>query len=68
MIREDVERRAELGVDLWAEHVPLVLEAMQGIAAELGLDVGWRGRRRGFRRRLEECEGGDRPPFCVALP
>jgi len=27
-----------LGVDLWAEHVPLVLEAMQGIASELGLD------------------------------
>lgn len=37
--REDVEQGcAELGVDLWAEHVPLVLEAMQGIAAELGLD------------------------------
>ena len=27
-----------LGVDLWTEHVPLVLEAMKGIAAELGLD------------------------------
>ena len=27
-----------LGVDLWSEHVPLVLEAMQGIAFELGLD------------------------------
>ena len=39
MIREDVEQGcAELGVDLWSEHVPLVLEAMQGIAAELGLD------------------------------
>ncbi|HOA24940.1 MAG: HDIG domain-containing metalloprotein [Aggregatilineales bacterium] len=39
VIREDVEQGcAELGVDLWSEHVPLVLEAMQGIAAELGLD------------------------------
>jgi len=27
----------ELGVDLWTEHVPLVLSAMQDIAAELGL-------------------------------
>ncbi len=37
--REDIEQGCrELGVDLWAEHVPLVLEAMQGIAAELGLD------------------------------
>ncbi|HEC23025.1 MAG TPA: HDIG domain-containing protein [Chloroflexi bacterium] len=37
--REDIEQGcAELGVDLWEEHVPLVLEAMQGIAAELGLD------------------------------
>ncbi len=37
--REDVEQGCqELGVDLWDEHVPLVLEAMQGIAAELGLD------------------------------
>lgn len=27
-----------LGVDLWEFHVPLVLRAMQGIAAELGLD------------------------------
>jgi putative nucleotidyltransferase with HDIG domain len=37
--REDIERGcAELGVDLWEEHVPLVLEAMQGIAGELGLD------------------------------
>lgn len=37
--REDVEQGcAELGVDLWSEHVPLVLEAMQGIATELGLD------------------------------
>ena len=36
--REDVERGcAELGVDLWTEHVPLVLEAMQGIAPDLGL-------------------------------
>ncbi len=37
--REDIEQGcAELGVDLWEEHVPLVLEAMQGIATELGLD------------------------------
>jgi putative nucleotidyltransferase with HDIG domain len=37
--REDVEQGCqELGIDLWDEHVPLVLEAMQGIAAELGLD------------------------------
>jgi putative nucleotidyltransferase with HDIG domain len=36
--REDVERGAEaLGVELW-EHVGVVLEAMQGIAEELGLD------------------------------
>ena len=36
--REDVEQGAqELGVDLW-EHVQFVLEAMQGSAAELGLD------------------------------
>jgi hypothetical protein len=25
-------------VDLWAEHVPLVLEAMKAQASELGLD------------------------------
>jgi len=37
--REDIEEGCEeLGVDLWEEHVPLVLEAMQRIAAELGLD------------------------------
>lgn len=36
--REDIVRGAEaLGVDLWEEHVPLVLEAMKGIAEELGL-------------------------------
>lgn len=36
--RADIEEGArELGVDLW-EHVGIVLEAMQGIAAELGLD------------------------------
>jgi len=28
---------AELGVDLWTEHVPLVLKAMQSIADDLGL-------------------------------
>lgn len=37
--REEIEHAAQaLGVDLWSEHVPLVLEAMQAIAAELGLD------------------------------
>jgi len=36
--REDIERAAaDLGVELW-EHVEIVLEAMQGIASELGLD------------------------------
>lgn len=36
--REEIEAACvALGVDLWQEHVPLVLEAMQGIAAELGL-------------------------------
>jgi len=36
--RGDIVQGAEaLGVDLWSEHVPLVLEAMKGIAAELGL-------------------------------
>ncbi len=37
--REEIEHACEaLGVDLWTEHVPLVLEAMQAIAPELGLD------------------------------
>jgi putative nucleotidyltransferase with HDIG domain len=37
--REEIEHACqELGVDLWTEHVPLVLEAMQGIAPELALD------------------------------
>ncbi len=37
--REEIEHACqELGVDLWTEHVPLVLEAMQAIATELGLD------------------------------
>lgn len=37
--REEIARACEaLGVDLWTEHVPLVLEAMQEIAPELGLD------------------------------
>lgn len=37
--RDDIERGASaLGVDLWGEHVPLVLQAMKGIAADLGLD------------------------------
>ena len=36
--RHDTEEgAAELGVDLW-EHVSVVLEAMKGIAADLGLD------------------------------
>jgi len=37
--REEIEHACQaLGVDLWTEHVPLVLAAMQEIAAELGLD------------------------------
>lgn len=37
--RAEIEHAAEqLGVDLWQEHVPLVLAAMQEIAGELGLD------------------------------
>jgi putative nucleotidyltransferase with HDIG domain len=37
--REEIAEAAErLDVDLWQEHIPLVLEAMQAIAAELGLD------------------------------
>ena len=36
--REEIAEGAEaLGVDLWTEHVPLVLEAMKGVAEELGL-------------------------------
>jgi putative nucleotidyltransferase with HDIG domain len=36
--REEVEQGArELGVDLWEDHVPTVLKAMQEIAADLGL-------------------------------
>ena len=36
--REDIEEgAAELGVDLW-EHVGIVLEALKGIAPDLGLD------------------------------
>ncbi|MBI2010164.1 MAG: HDIG domain-containing protein [Candidatus Chisholmbacteria bacterium] len=36
--REEVEAGArDLGVDLWAEHVPTVLKAMQEIASDLGL-------------------------------
>ncbi len=38
--REEIEQGTkDLGVDLWEEHVPLVLKAMQGIASDLGL---WR--------------------------
>jgi putative nucleotidyltransferase with HDIG domain len=37
--REEIEQACQaLGVDLWTEHVPLVLEAMKDIAVELGLD------------------------------
>lgn len=36
--RQEIERACQLlGVDLWTEHVPLVLQAMQSIAVELGL-------------------------------
>jgi predicted hydrolase (HD superfamily) len=36
--REEIQQAAEaLGVDLW-EHIAVVLEAMQGIAGEIGLD------------------------------
>jgi putative nucleotidyltransferase with HDIG domain len=39
--REEIEHAAAaLGVDLWAEHIPLVLDAMKSIAAELGLAGG----------------------------
>ncbi|MCP4516000.1 MAG: HAD family hydrolase, partial [Delftia sp.] len=38
--RQEIEKAAaELGVELW-EHVAVVLEAMKGIAAELGLAGG----------------------------
>ena len=37
--REEIEHACQaLGVDLWTEHVPLVLQAMKDIAPELGLD------------------------------
>jgi predicted hydrolase (HD superfamily) len=37
--REEIEHAAAaLGVDLWNEHVPIVLDAMKAIAADLGLD------------------------------
>jgi putative nucleotidyltransferase with HDIG domain len=36
--REEVEQGAqELGVDLWQDHIPTVLKAMQAIAKDLGL-------------------------------
>ncbi len=36
--RQDIEKGAQdLGVDLWTEHVPTVLKAMQEIAEDLGL-------------------------------
>lgn len=34
---EVIEGASELGVDLWQEHVPFVLQAMQKHAADLGL-------------------------------
>ena len=37
--REEIEHACQaLPVDLWTEHVPLVLDAMKEIAPELGLD------------------------------
>lgn len=37
--REDIEQGCvDLGVDLWEDHIPLVLEAMKEIAPALGLD------------------------------
>lgn len=37
--REEIAEAAEvLGVDLWEDHVPMVLDAMKAIAGELGLD------------------------------
>lgn len=37
--RSDIEEGCgELGRDLWGEHVPLVLDAMKALAADLGLD------------------------------
>jgi putative nucleotidyltransferase with HDIG domain len=36
--REEIEQACTiLGVDLWSEHIPLVLEAMKEIAPDLGL-------------------------------
>ncbi len=36
--REEVKQGAqELGVDLWEEHIPMVLSAMQAVADDLGL-------------------------------
>jgi predicted hydrolase (HD superfamily) len=37
--RQEIEDACEaLGVDLWTDHIPLVLESMKAIAADLGLD------------------------------
>jgi putative nucleotidyltransferase with HDIG domain len=37
--RQEIEAACDaLGVDLWTEHVPLVLESMKEVAPELGLD------------------------------
>lgn len=39
--RQEIEHAAaQLGVNLWEEHVPRVLQAMQGIADDLGLAGG----------------------------
>jgi putative nucleotidyltransferase with HDIG domain len=35
--QEVVDGAMELGVDLWIDHVPLVLKSMQSIASDLGL-------------------------------
>ena len=36
--RQEIEQGTkDLGVDLWGDHVPTVLKAMQTIADELGL-------------------------------
>jgi putative nucleotidyltransferase with HDIG domain len=35
---EVIEGAEELGVDLWKEHVPLVLKSMQEVSKELGLE------------------------------
>ena len=60
--RQDIEQgAAELGLDTW-EHVAIVLEAMKGIAADLGLDgrlaVARRGDMGGTRRHGDAATWG----------